>query len=333
MFEAVGLTLDRDHLDLSFADSDGWTRVGPMAGMPPSQWIKLGDPERGPAVQLGMVPPVPDTIWLDTHYHASDQLRVAIRGDFQLQRKHMTAGVLGYQVAGIPYREGLVGGGSDPLWMFSIQGTWRGARSTNTRDDGTFLLGDIAPDQLDRPVGADEADYWDSVPGGAKGTAALATTGAIRGGFSWEDFAEAGAWGALAPGVRVAAGVLGDPDCGPAVLAIAADPGAIAVPACRAGTELVIAVVRGSCAVGTRVYGPGELRVQDAGARLPAVEAGAEGADFVLMISDRRHLPIAIEAGAAAAWVAQAAAIIDGLVADCTVPVAARRVVQRSNAG
>jgi hypothetical protein len=152
-------------------------------------------------VQLGLCPPVPDSIWLDTHYHASDQFRATISGDFQLQRKHMKPGDFGYQVAGVPYREGLVGGGREPLWIFAVHGDRRGARSTITRVDGSFELGEVGEDQLDRPVASPDDAYWDTVPGGAKGVSALAVSeGRTVGGFHWGQFEDTTSWRTLPPG-------------------------------------------------------------------------------------------------------------------------------------
>lgn len=312
MFHAQGQTFAGDHLDLSFRNTEGWTTVDPSDGSPPSLWLSLGDSVAGPAVQLGLCPPVPGPLWLDTHYHASDQFRATLRGDFQLQRQHMKAGDFGYQVAGIPYREGLVPGTGEPLWMFAVHGDRRGAPSTITRNDGSFPLGEIGEDQLDRPKPSPDDPYWDEVPGGARGVPGLAVaTGRKVGGFLWGNFAAAASWAPLADGVRANVGLFGDAERGPVLLTLRADAGRTAVPALSSEGEVIVTVARGTVAIGGQLYATGDVRVQRAGAPCPAVVAQEEGADLLYMIADRRALPVVEGADTAArGWV-------DDLTAQC----------------
>jgi hypothetical protein len=292
MFEALGQVLAGDHLDLSYTRSAAWPRVGPADGMPPSLWISVGDPISGPAVQLGICAPAPAALWLDTHYHGSDQFRAALRGDFQLQRKHMVARDFGYQHSGVPYREGLLGGCSEDLWMFAVQGDRRGARATITRADGTFMLGEIGEDQLDRPVASPDDVYWTAVPGGARGVSALALApGRLRGGFAWGTFDDTREWHPLADGVTAAVGVLGDAATGPVIFAVHCEPGGTAIPAGGCGTERIVTIVRGDCTIADQRYALGDLRIQNAGAAMPAVTAGGSGLDCILMVADRRAMP------------------------------------------
>ncbi|WP_404477939.1 hypothetical protein [Novosphingobium sp. BL-52-GroH] len=289
MLHAEGMTFGAGHSDLSFRDPTGWTRVSAGDGSPPSLWISLGDPQAGPAVQLGICPPVPQAMWLDTHYHATDQLRAVVQGGFQLQRKRMGPGDFGYQASGIPYREGLVDGGDAPLWMFAVHGDRRGARSTTTRHDGSFELGEVAEDQLDRPVASPDDPYWRDVPGGARGVSALAISeGRAVGGFHWGCFDDAQDWHELAPGVRVCAAVLGDALAGPVVLMIRAAPGATILPEHVAGSEVVLVPFAGSLHSGFSRIAPGDVRIVPASARMTAIVAGEAGVDLIYMIADRR---------------------------------------------
>ena len=288
MFFAEGFEPPRDHINFAFQNTDGWTPVGPEAGSPPSLWIRLGDPVSGPAIQLGICPPMAETIWIDTHYHATDQFRCMISGAFLLQRKNMKPGDFGFHVSGIPYREGPAGGSADPLWMVSVHGDWRGARSTVTRVDGTFplLVGD---DQLDRPVPSVDDPYWDSVPGGARGQVALAVTaGRSIGGFTWGNFDDREGWQALEDGVEAFFSVFGDFSSGPFLMVAHAQGDALLVPALECASEIAIFVVSGSVNIAGKTYGAGEVRIQSASAALPAVIAGAQGADVAVMIADRR---------------------------------------------
>lgn len=288
MFYALGQDMDGDHLDLSFRDTSRWPRVGPSEGMPPSLWLSLGDPNSGPAIQLGCCQPPPQAMWLDTHYHASDQFRAVVQGDFQLQRKHMRAGDFGYQQSGIPYREGFPDGGTEDLWMFAVHGNRRGARSTLTRSDGTFLLPEVGEDQLDRPVDSPDSRYWDTVPGGAKGMVALVTNaGPVRGGFSWGSFEDTGSWQSLTEGVRATAGLLSDRKAGPIILTLQAEADRVVAPAATFATEIVLAILDGSCTVGSQHYHRGDVRVQKAGAPIDLIASGDGGLNAVLLIADR----------------------------------------------
>lgn len=291
MLTAVGMTFDGDVSTLSFRESNGWTRVSPDKMSPPSQWISIGDPECGPAVQLGICLPVSEKLWLDTHYHASDQLRVVVQGGFQLQRKLMGPGDFGYQVAGIPYREAIVPGDGDALWMFALQAERRGARSTTTRLDGSFELGEVAEDQLDRPVDSPDDPYWLDVPGGSKGRAALATSeGRTIGGFNWGKFDDAASWAAIAEGVTGCAALLGDVVAGPMVITMRAAAGTVIMLPIMFDTETVVAPVAGTLLAGDDRLEAGDVRFERTGAQRAALVAGDRGVDLVYVIADRRAL-------------------------------------------
>lgn len=289
MLHAQGLTFDDRPMTLSYRQPESWTKVSPDDASPPSLWISLGDPVAGPAVQLGICAPMPQKFWLDTHHHATDQLRAVIQGSFLLQRKHMRSGDFGYQVSGVPYREGLAEGGEDSLWMFAVSGDRRGAPSTLTRHDGSFELGEVGEDQLDRPVPSVDDPYWHNVPGGAKGVSALAVSeGRTVGGFHWGNFDDAQDWRALAPGVRACAGLLGDAVAGPMIVTIRAEPGARILPGHVARSELVIVPVAGSVHLGPSPAEVGDIHIIPNDAAIAPLIAGADGADLIYMIADRR---------------------------------------------
>lgn len=300
MFNAVGYSLTGDHLDLSFSRPATWTKVGSGEGSPPSLWISLGHETCGPAIQLGMCPAMPQAMWLDTHYHGSDQFRAALKGDFQLQRKHMKAGDFGYQVSGIPYREGLVPS-DEELWMFAVHGDRRGARATMTRKDGTLPLMNVAEDQLDRPVDSSDDPYWHALPGGSKGTPALAiSTGRIVGGFGWGNYAEAESWQTLSESVKASVGLIGDIKHGPIVLTLHGAAGATIVPALTLATETTFAVVCGEVTVGAQRYVTGDVRIQRAGPSSEALIAGPDGADLAYLIADRQAILEAVRSDVSA---------------------------------
>lgn len=304
MFQAVGQELRGDHLDLSFHETGSWTKVGPSEEMPPSLWVSLGDEAAGPAIQVWTCLAAPQDRWLDTHYHASDQFRVMVQGDFNLQRRKISAGDFGYQASGVPYREGLVGGSTEELWMFAVQAVGRGARSTVTRTDGSFVgmtVDVVADDQLDLPVDSLDDPYWDTVAGGAKGVSALALgTGRVVGGFAWGSFSDRQGWQTLSEGVEASIGLLGDKTVGPIIAAMHVEAGKQAIPAAICDTEIVLAIIGGTVSLGERSYGVGEVRIQRASTPLEAVIAGPAGADIVYMIADRRAIPRSTVADATA---------------------------------
>jgi hypothetical protein len=290
MFQAVGFDLAGDHLDMTFTDTSNWTTGGPDIPIP-NQWLTIGDPDHGPTVMLGTPPALPEDMWMPTHYHASDQFRVVIKGEYLLQKHRMKVGDFGYQVSGRNYREGL-GGNAGECWIFAMHGTWPGARGTKTRDDGNFPLTELYDNQLDRFVDSPDDPYWDDVTGGSKGIAAVRTTlnstGAL---YEWGSFDDSEDWRPLAEDVVATAGVFGLAESGPILFTIHAGGDRQVMPAAAYGTETVCAVIRGSAVIGDRVYNAGDIRIQNAGTSLDDVHSGAAGLDMVFVVADRRERP------------------------------------------
>jgi hypothetical protein len=292
MFQWVGHQLESDHLDLSFRNTASWTAAGPDYDIK-NQWFVLGDPDSGPAVMLGTPPALPEDLWVDTHYHGSDQFRVVIKGEYLVQSRRIKAGDFGYQESGRTYREGLAGGAGD-CWIFALHGTWPGARGTLVKKTGNLVINDdsLYDNQLDRFVEAPDDPYWNDVPGGAKGMAALTTTlGPNRAGYAWGSFDETDSWRPLAEDVVATAGMFGPARSGPVLLTIHAGPDRVAIPAAAAETEVVCVVIRGSATIGGKRYEAGDMRVQKSGAALDEVVSGPDGLDMVLLVADRRGRP------------------------------------------
>lgn len=302
MFQAVGHELAGDFLDLSFRDTSTWTKAGPDIDIP-NQWLTVGDPDRGPTIMLGTPPALPQDLWMPTHYHASDQFRAVIKGEYLLQTHRMKAGDFGYQVSGRNYREGLSGNAGE-CWIFAMHGTWPGARGTKTRDDGTFPLTELFDNQLDRFVDEPDDPYWDKVVGGARGIPAVRTTLNSKGAsYEWGSFDETEDWRAIAEDVVATAGVFGLADSGPILFTIHAPGGRVVMPAAAYGTETVCAVIRGSADIGAKHFEAGDLRVQNAGVALDTVVSGPEGLDMVFVVADRRERPNRVaDDGAPLSW-------------------------------
>lgn len=294
MLEANGFVLDDDHIDVDFARTADWTRVGPSPDLSPSLFISLGDQVAGPDIQLVTMPISPGELWLDTHYHATDQFRAVIQGGFKLQRRRMGAGCFGYQLPGLPYREGVTGGETEPMWMVMVHGERRGARSTTTRRDGNILVEAFGEDQLDRPTEGPEDPYWRDIPGGHRGRTSLKSSlGRTVGGFCWGDFAQDAGWHAADSGVDVTAATMGDPEVGPLVLTVRAAAGRPVFPARCWETEIALVMVGGSVTAAGESYARGKVRIQAAYRPMPGLVAGDDGAQAVIVIADRRALPAA----------------------------------------
>lgn len=290
MFQAVGHALEGDHLDLSFHDPSSWTRAGEEIDIP-NQWFVVGDPESGPTIMLGAMPAFPADLWFDTHYHGSDQFRAVIKGEYLLQSHRMAAGDFGYQESGRTYREGVSGSATNGTWLFAMHGTWRGARATRVKSNGTFELPELADNQLDRFAELDDP-CWEGVPGGPRGIVALETSlETTKAGYAWGSFDDTEGWRAIADGVVAMGGAFGLQETGPILFTVHAAANCVALPAATYGTEIVCALIRGSAQIGDKHYRAGDVRVQKAGVPLDAVVSGPDGLDLVFLVADRRERP------------------------------------------
>jgi hypothetical protein len=90
------------------------------------------------------------------------------------------------------------------------------------------------------------------------------------------------------------------------------------VPSAGYDTEIVLAIVRGSCRVADRTYIDGEVRIQKAGTVTDTIIAGADGLDAVLMIADRRCRPQIAASDTAAYWPAKLDELIGELTSSLT---------------
>jgi len=94
------------------------------------------------------------------------------------------------------------------------------------------------------------------------------TTGAhLDGGFDGS-----ATWDEIAPGVRMAAGLAGEPTCGPVLAFLDCAAGTEAVPARSISTETIVAPVSGSIDAGTTLT-QGDVRVEESDVEQPALVA------------------------------------------------------------
>jgi hypothetical protein len=133
------------------------------------------------------------------------------------------------------------------------------------------------------------------------GAPAIATTmgptaqSHLDGGFDASD-----EWNEIAPGVRMAAGLAGEPACGPVLVFLDCAAGREAVPVRSIGSETIVAPVSGSVSAGDATLSQGDVRVEESDVEHAALVAGPDGAQLVLIFADRRALRSALDEGTVA---------------------------------
>jgi hypothetical protein len=95
----------------------------------------------------------------------------------------------------------------------------------------------------------------------------------------------------------MAAGLAGEPTCGPVLVFLDCAAGAEAVPTRSIGSETIVAPVSGSIAVAGDTLTQGDVRVEDADVDHPALVAGPDGAQLVMIFADRRAVRSALDDG------------------------------------
>ena len=95
----------------------------------------------------------------------------------------------------------------------------------------------------------------------------------------------------------MAAGLAGEPTCGPVLVFLACDAGREAMHSRSIGTEAIVAPVSGSVEADGVELTQGDVRVEEADVRHSALVAGPEGAHVVVIFADRRALRIALDDG------------------------------------
>jgi hypothetical protein len=324
-----GFSLDRDHLDMSFAKREGWTTLDIYGVYSTPHSIFLGDPNTGPALSLSQHEGVPDASYrTPTHYHGTDEFRIVLKGRVKRAvNQHTLEGrQFIFQDAGMGYVEGF--SGSEEVWVALILGDRRGvATAALPSDIPQPEIENLPEEQENLPEEQKAAaaafaalvELAKQNPGGPKGIPSVSTTvGSCRHGFLVGSFDAEDGWRELGEGVQVAAGMWGDRASGPIMLMIKGGPGAMVIPGFTSATETMCVLAAGSCRIGDAKYEFGDLRIQAADAHQDALTAGPEGVELMLMIADRRALPKV--SAADARWRAG----LDTIVADLEALLAAR---------
>ena len=292
------------HVDLDFAERSGWTENMGATVLA----IMIGDERCGPFVVLSYVDPTDVQMPLSfAHAHASDNWRISVRGTTNMGRDSYEQGQFRFHDGGVPYASDNFAWGPEGGYGIIMFADRRGFAILPVKAD---IAERVAPEQ--EVAGAFLGiDMQDPCPGAP----AIATTmgptarAHLDGGFD-----TSGQWDAIAPGVRMAAGIAGEPTCGPVLVFLDGAAGTEVVPVRSIGSETIVAPVSGSIDVAGATMTQGDVRVEEAGVDHPALVAGPDGAQLVVIFGDRRALRSALAEGTmAGALGAALATVLDEL--------------------
>jgi len=278
------------HVDATYADRTGWSEDMGASILP----IMVGDDHCGPFIVLSYVAPMDEQMPLSfAHAHASDNWRISVRGTTNMGHDTYEQGQFRFHDGGVPYASDNFAWGPEGGYGIIMFADRRGfairpvkaeiaAKITPQQEAGGALLG---------------IDMRDPCPGAP----AIATTmgptvrAHLDGGFDTSD-----EWDEISPGVRMAAGLAGEPTCGPVLVFVDCAAGREAVPVRSIGSETIVAPVSGSIDVAGVTLVQGDVRVEEGDVEHPALVAGPDGAQLVVIFADRRALRAALDAGALA---------------------------------
>ena len=275
------------HVDLTYRDRSGWAENMGATILP----IMVGDDHCGPFVVLSYVEPSDEQMPLSfSHSHASDNWRISVRGTTNMGRDAYAQGQFRFHDGGVPYASDNFAWGPDGGYGMIMFADRRGFAIKPVK---ASIAEQVGPQQA--AAGAELGiDMQDPCPGAP----AIATTmgptvrAHLDGGFDSSE-----SWDEIAPGVRMAAGIAGEPTCGPVLVFLACAAGCEAIPSHSVGTEAIVAPVAGSVVADGVELTQGDVRVEEADIRHPALVAGPQGAHLVLIFADRRALRVALDNG------------------------------------
>jgi hypothetical protein len=278
------------HVDASYSDRTGWaTDLGATI-----LGIMVGDDRCGPFVVLSYVEPSEEQMPLSfAHAHASDNWRISVRGTTNMGRDTYEQGQFRFHHGGVPYASDNFAWGPEGGYGIIMFADRRG-----------FAIRPVKAEIAERITPQQEAageflgiEMRDPCPGAP----AIATTmgptaqSHLDGGFDASD-----EWNEIAPGVRMAAGLAGEPACGPVLVFLDCAAGCEAVPVRSIGSETIVAPVSGSVSAGDATLSQGDVRVEESDVEHAALVAGPDGAQLVVIFADRRALRSALDEGTVA---------------------------------
>ncbi len=278
------------HVDASYADRAGWSDNLGATILP----IMLGDEDSGPFVVLSYVEPSEEQMPLSfAHAHASDNWRISVRGTTNMGRDTYEQGQFRFHDGGVPYASDNFAWGPDGGYGMIMFADRRGFAIQPVKAE---IAAKVGPEQ-EAAGSALGIDMQDPCPGApAIATTMGATTRAhLDGGFD-----RSAEWDEIALGVRMAAGVAGEPACGPVLVFLDCAAECAALPMRSIASETIVAPVAGSVIAGGSTMVQGDVRLEEAGVEHPALTAGPDGAQLVAVFADRRALRSALDEGAMA---------------------------------
>lgn len=303
------------HVDLDFEERSTWSENMGAVVLP----VLLGDDDCGPFVVLSYVAPTEEQMPLSfAHAHASDNWRISVRGTTNMGRDTYEQGQFRFHDGGVPYASDNFAWGPDGGYGIIVFADRRGFAILPVKKE---IAERVAPEQ--EVAGAFlGVDMKDPCPGAPAIATTLGPTerAHLDGGFDTTD-----GWDEVVPGLRMAVGLAGEPTCGPVLVLLDAAPGAEVVPTRSIGSESIVAPVSGSVTAREVTLSQGHVRVEEADAGHPALVAGPDGAQVVLLVGDRRALRSALRSGAVGgAWGGALATALDDLEGQLALAGAAR---------
>jgi hypothetical protein len=278
------------HVDATYTDRTGWSESMGATILP----IMIGDDRCGPFVVLSYVEPTDEQMPLSfAHAHSSDNWRISVRGTTNMGRDTYKEGQFRFHDGGVPYASDNFAWGPDGGYGIIMFADRRGFAIRPVKAE---IAERVTPEQ-EAGAAALGIEMRDPCPGAP----AIATTmGPTRrahldGGFDASD-----GWNEIAPGVRMAAGIAGEPTCGPVLVFLDCAAGCEAVAARSLGSETIVAPVFGSVDAAGDTLSHGDVRVEEGDVEHPALVAGPDGAQLVVIFADRRALLSALGAGSLA---------------------------------
>jgi hypothetical protein len=273
------------HVDATYTDRTGWSNDlgATILG------IMVGDDRCGPFVVLSYVEPTEDQMPLSfAHAHASDNWRISVRGTTNMGRDTYAQGQFRFHDGGVPYASDNFAWGPDGGYGIIMFADRRGFAIRPVKAE---IAERITPQQKAAGafLGIDMRDPCPGAPAIAT-TMGPTTRSHLDGGFDASD-----EWDEIAPGLRMAAGIAGEPACGPVLVFLDCAAGCEAVPARSIGSETIVAPVLGSVdAAGTTLI-QGDVRIEERDVEHPPLVAGLDGAHLVVIFADRRALRSALD--------------------------------------
>jgi len=275
------------HVDATYTDRAGWSSDMGATILP----YLIGDDHCGPFIVLSYVEPSGEQMPLSfAHAHASDNWRISVRGTTNMGRDTYEQGQFRFHDGGVPYASDNFAWGPDGGYGIIMFADRRG-----------FAIRPVKAEIAERLRPQQEAggaflgiDMRDPCPGAP----AIATTmgpterSHLDGGFD-----ASGEWDEISPGVRMAAGIAGEPTSGPVLVFLDCAANCEAVPVRSIGSETIVAPVTGSVDAAGTTLAHGDVRMEEADVEQPALIAGPDGAQLVVIFADRRALRTALDEG------------------------------------